>query len=61
MFAFACKKSKDLGFGGFVGFIAKTALMDHYHRTLGAEKAIGQRMFINDEKADFLIGKYFKT
>jgi hypothetical protein len=61
MFAFACKKSKDSGFGGFVGFIAKTALMDHYNKTLGAERTIGQRMFINDEKADYLINKYFKT
>ncbi len=61
MFAFACKKSKELGFGGFVGFIAKTALMDHYQETMGAEKAIGQRMFINDENAEFLVKKYFKT
>jgi hypothetical protein len=61
MFAFACKKSRDLGFDGFVGFISKTALMDHYHETLGAERALGQRMFIGDEHADFLIRKYFKT
>ena len=60
MFAFACKKSKELGFGGFVAFVAKTSLMDHYHQTMGAERAIGQRMFIGDEKADFLIKKYFK-
>jgi hypothetical protein len=60
MFAFACKKSKDLGFGGFVGFIAKTALMDHYHQTLGAERTIGQRMFINEDNANYLINTYFK-
>ncbi len=60
MFAFACKKSRELGFGGFVGFIAKTALMKHYTDTMGAEKALGQKMFIADEHADFLIKKYFK-
>jgi hypothetical protein len=61
MFAFACKKSSDLGFAGFVAFIAKTALIDHYIQTLGAESAIGQRMYIGGEKSDILIKKYFKS
>jgi hypothetical protein len=61
LFAFACKISKDKGFGGFVGFDAKTALMDHYYQTLGAERALGQRMFITDVNADILIDQYFKN
>ena len=61
MFAFACLRSMDMGFGGFVGFVAKTALIKHYQETLGAELAIGQRMFITDESANKLIYQYFKT
>jgi len=60
MFAFACKKSYDLGFGGFVAFISKTSLIEHYTETLGAERALGQRMYIGAEKASFLIKQYFK-
>ncbi len=61
MFAFACKRSIDMGFGGFVGFMAKTALIKHYQETLGAEIALGQRMFINNISAEKLINQYFKT
>lgn len=60
LFAFACKISKDLGFGGFVGFVAKTALIDYYAMALGAERALGQRMFIGEEAAEKLINQYFK-
>ena len=35
LFAFACKLSKDLGFNGYVGFIAKTSLIDYYAKTFG--------------------------
>jgi hypothetical protein len=51
LFAFACKISNDLGFGGFVSFISKTALMKYYHNKLGATKALGQRMVILDKDA----------
>ena len=61
LFAFACQRSMDMGFGGFVGFVAKTALIKHYQETLGAELAIGQRMFIMDVSAEKLINQYFKT
>ena len=60
LFAFACKTSKDLGFSGYVGFIAKTSLIDYYARTLGAEVALGHRMFIGEEAAEKLIHQYFK-
>lgn len=61
LFAFACKISKDMGFGGFVSFISKTALITHYCKTLGAYAAFGQRMIIVDEAAEILINKYFKN
>jgi len=61
LFAFACKMSKDVGFGGFVGFEAKTALMFYYHRTLGAQKGLGQRMFIDEVASEKLINQYFKN
>ena len=60
LFAFACLKSKELGFDGFVGFIAKTSLIDYYGKTLGAEVALGQRMYIGEEAAEKLIQQYFK-
>ena len=60
MFAFACKISKDLGFGGFVSFISKTSLVEYYTKALGAQRAVGQRMVILDNEADILINKYFK-
>ena len=61
LFAFACKTSKELGFEGYVAFDSKTALVLHYHTSLGAERALGQRMYISDENASILINQYFKT
>lgn len=61
LFAFACKVSKEGGHEGFVGFDAKTLLIEHYNKTLGAERALGQRMIISDFNADILINQYFKT
>ena len=60
LFAFACKMSKDIGFEGYVSFIAKTSLMEYYNRTLNATKAIGQRMVIIGQDAELLINRYFK-
>ncbi len=60
MFAFACKISRDMGFDGYVGFVAKTALIEYYNKTLGAQLAIGQRMFIGEAAANELIIQYFK-
>jgi hypothetical protein len=61
LFAFACKLSKDSGFDGYVAFDAKTALVNYYYTTLGAERALGQRMYISDENAAVLMNQYFKT
>jgi len=59
LIAFACKRSLELGFEGFVAFTAKTVLMDHYMKTLGALPIGGQRMAIADKQALELIKKYF--
>ena len=61
LFAFACKKSMELGFDGCISFISKTSLMDYYNKSLGAIKTIGQRMAILEPEAENLINRYFKT
>ena len=61
LFAFACYISKERDFEGFVGFDAKSTLIEHYRNTLGAEKALGQRMFITNKSADILMKQYFKN
>lgn len=61
LFAYACKISKDLGFGGYVGFISKTSLIEYYNKTLGASRTIGQRMVIVNSDAEILISRYFKN
>lgn len=57
--AFACKLSFQRGCEGYVSFIAKTKLIDHYIKTLGAVHVGAQRMVINTEAALKLIDKYF--
>ena len=57
--AFACKRSFELGFDGFVAFTAKTTLIDHYIKTLGAVQIGGQRMAIEEKQALDLVKKYF--
>lgn len=61
LFAYACKLSFDLGFGGFVSFKAKTALINYYKKTLGAEVALGQRMYVGNVAALKLVIQYFKS
>jgi hypothetical protein len=57
--AFACKRSFELGFDGFVAFTAKTTLIEHYVKTLGAVSIGGQRMAIGEKQALGLIKRYF--
>jgi hypothetical protein len=57
--AFACKLSFQRGGEGYVSFVAKTILIDHYIETLGAVRFGGQLMVINTESALKLINKYF--
>ena len=59
--AFACKRSFELGFNGFVAFTAKTNLIDHYIKTLGAVPIGGQRMAIEEKQALELTKRYFNN
>jgi hypothetical protein len=59
--AYVCKRSFELGFGGVVSFIAKTVLIDHYAKTLGAVSIGGQRMTIWEKQAQKLVDMYFNN
>ncbi len=59
LFAFACKLSWDNGNQGFVSFISKTKLTEHYHKTLGAVNVFDQGMVIEPREALKLIKQYF--
>jgi hypothetical protein len=48
--AFSCKLSFEHNYGGYVSFIAKTQLIDHYKKTLGAKLFSGNRMYIDTKK-----------
>ncbi len=45
----------------FVAFTAKTKLIRHYEKTLGAYHFGGRRMIIPTHSAEVLIDKYFKN
>ena len=59
--AYAAKLSFQRGGDGYVSFVAKTKLIDHYIQTLGAVHFGGHRMIITREASLKLIGKYFKN
>lgn len=59
--AYACKLSFQYGFEGFVSFTAKTKLIAHYEKTLGAYHFGGHRMIISTAPAKILVDKYFKS
>ncbi len=59
LFAIACKLSWDVGNEGYVQFVAKTALIEHYQKTLNAKLIDSQKMYIDSEGAIELIKKYF--
>jgi hypothetical protein len=61
LFAFICRISFHRGFEGYVSFTAKTQLIEHYQKTLGAISVGGQLMVINTDAALRLINKYFKN
>lgn len=58
--AYAAKLAFQLGHDGYVAFDAKSELVDHYKRTLGAQQ-IGrsQRMYLDAEASQRLVGFYF--
>ena len=57
--AFVCKVSFQRGGDGYVSFIAKTKLIEHYKKTLGAVQFGGHNMMITNEAALKLVNKYF--
>jgi hypothetical protein len=57
--AFACKLSFQRGFEGYLSFLSKTNLINHYAKTLGATHVGGNLMIINTVAALKLINKYF--
>ena len=59
--AYACKKSFQNGFDGYLSFTAKTKLIDHYTKTLNAFHFGGHLMIINTLAASKLVDQYFKT
>ena len=59
--AFACKVSFQNGFDGFLSFTAKTKLIEHYEKTLGAYHFGNHLMIIQTSVAQKLVDKYFKS
>lgn len=59
--AFACKRSFQMGFEGFVAFTSKTNLIKHYEESLGAYHFKNNRMILDTEASKNLVLKYFKT
>jgi len=57
--AFACRLSFQRGFEGYLSFLSKTNLINHYEKTLGATHVGGNLMIINTVVALKLINKYF--
>mgnify|MGYP000864930312 CR=1 FL=1 len=60
LFAIACKLSWDAGNEGYVQFVAKTDLIEHYKSTLNAQCIDWHTMYIDSYGAIELIKKYFK-
>jgi hypothetical protein len=59
--AFACKIAFQRGFDGFISFTAKTKLIEHYEKTLGAYHFGNHLMIIETNAASILVDKYFKN
>ena len=57
--AFGCKLAFENGHEGNLAFDSKTALMQHYHETIGAEHVGGLRMVIDTPAALKLLNKYY--
>jgi len=59
--AFACKVSFQRGFDGFLSFTAKTKLIEHYEKTLGAYHFGNHLMILETKSSSILVEKYFKN
>ena len=60
LFAIACKLSWNIGNKGYVQFFAKTNLIEHYIKSVGAKLIENQAMYIDSYNSLMLIKKYFK-
>ena len=60
LFAIACLISFNNGCDGYVAFTAKTNLIDHYIKSLGANVLSDQRLCIEESAARELVNKYLK-
>ena len=59
--AFACKVSFQRGFDGFLSFTAKTKLIEHYEKSLGAYHFGNHLMILETKASTILVDKYFKN
>ena len=59
--AFACKVAFQRGFDGFLSFTAKTKLIEHYEKTLGAYHFGSHLMILETKASSILVEKYFKN
>lgn len=59
LFAYACKRSWDAGYQGFVAFQSKTSLINHYEAALGAVHVGNHKLVIFPHEALRLIKRYF--
>jgi len=59
--AFACKLSFQRGYDGYVSFISKTKLIEHYIETLGAIHLGSDLMIIDTKAALKLVNKYYSN
>lgn len=58
LIAYGCKLSFDRGYDGFVAFTAKTALVEHYVKMLGAHVIHGTLMHLDSAAARILVEQY---
>ena len=61
LFAFACKLAFENGYRGFISFHAKTELVEHYMKSLGAKRINSQLLYIDTKEAKILVNRYFKN
>ena len=59
LFTEVCKRSFDLGYDGYVEFIAKSNLVKYYMDNMITIPIDAQRMYINTSGAKWLIEKYY--
>lgn len=60
LFAYACKRSFEDEYGGFVHFYAKSGLVEYYKKTLGAlQIGNSQKMYIDSTYAERLVNVYY--